>query len=145
MMLVLRLWYWINYSSSNWYFSIFSSHVCLILYQYCKEKFCLDHIWELKCEQNIDQKNVCSWTFYLVNSCINWSMWHQFHHKFFHLLQEIWPLFGVLTEKRHHFMIKSGEIKKFLVHSCWKRYQCKKNDVWTVKAFLIVFNLKSEY
>ena len=27
----------------DWYFSLFSSLVCLILYRYCKEKFCLGH------------------------------------------------------------------------------------------------------
>ena len=32
----------------NWHFSLFSSHVCLILYWYCKEKFYLGHSWELK-------------------------------------------------------------------------------------------------
>ena len=32
----------------NWYFSLFSSLACLILYWYCKEKFCLGHSWELK-------------------------------------------------------------------------------------------------
>ena len=33
---------------SNLYFSLFSSFVCLMLYWYCKEKFCLSHTWELK-------------------------------------------------------------------------------------------------
>ena len=46
--LVWRIWYWINLYSLNWYFSLFSSLVCLILYWYCKEKFCLGHSWELK-------------------------------------------------------------------------------------------------
>ena len=35
-------------------FSLFSSLVCLILYWHCKEKFCLDHSWELKCEGKKD-------------------------------------------------------------------------------------------
>ena len=29
----------------DWHFSLFSSLVCLILYWYCKEKFCLGHSW----------------------------------------------------------------------------------------------------
>ena len=33
-MLVWRNWYWINLQSPNWYFSLFSSLVCLILYWY---------------------------------------------------------------------------------------------------------------
>ena len=45
-MLVWRIFYWIN--SPNWYFSLLSSLVCLILYWHCKEKFCLGHKWELK-------------------------------------------------------------------------------------------------
>ena len=32
----------------NWYFSLFSSLACSILYRYCKEKFFLGHSWELK-------------------------------------------------------------------------------------------------
>ena len=47
-MLVWRIWYWINLLSPNWYFSLFSSLVCLILYWYCEEIFCLGHSWELK-------------------------------------------------------------------------------------------------
>ena len=42
-MLVQRIWYRISYSSPNWYFSLFSSLIWLILYWYCKEKFCLGH------------------------------------------------------------------------------------------------------
>ena len=38
-----RIWNWINQLSPNWYFSLFSSLVCLILYWLCKEKFCLGH------------------------------------------------------------------------------------------------------
>ena len=48
-MLVWRIWYWINLYSLNLYFSLFSSLVCLTLYWYCKEKFCLGHSWELNC------------------------------------------------------------------------------------------------
>ena len=33
-----RIWYWINYWSPNWHFSLFSSLVCLILYWYCQKK-----------------------------------------------------------------------------------------------------------
>ena len=33
---------------SKFYFSLFSSRIWLILYWYCKEKFCLGHSWELK-------------------------------------------------------------------------------------------------
>ena len=47
-MLVWRIWYWINLWFPNWYFSLFSSHVCLILYLYYKGKFCLGNSWELK-------------------------------------------------------------------------------------------------
>ena len=47
-MLVWRIWYWMSLLSPNWYFSLFSSLVCLILYRYCKEKFCHGHSWELK-------------------------------------------------------------------------------------------------
>ena len=47
-MLVWRIWYWINLQSPNWYFSLFSSLAHLILYCYCKEKFCLGHSWESK-------------------------------------------------------------------------------------------------
>ena len=32
----------------NWYFYLVSSLIWLILYWYCKEKFCLGHSWELK-------------------------------------------------------------------------------------------------
>ena len=46
-MLIWRIWYWIN-SKSHWYFSLFSLIVCLTLYGYCKEKFNLDHSWELR-------------------------------------------------------------------------------------------------
>ena len=35
-------------TSPNWYISSFSSPVCLILFWYCKEKFCLGHSWVLK-------------------------------------------------------------------------------------------------
>ena len=45
-MLVWRICYWIN--SPNWYFSLLSSLVCLILYWHRKEKFSLGHKWELK-------------------------------------------------------------------------------------------------
>ena len=47
LILVWRIWYWIKLLSPNWYFSLFLSLVWLILYQYCKEKFCLGHSWEL--------------------------------------------------------------------------------------------------
>ena len=47
-MLVWRIWYWINLFTSDWYFSLFSSLIWLILRWYCKEKFCLGHSWELK-------------------------------------------------------------------------------------------------
>ena len=47
-MLVWRIWFWINLYSLNFYFSLISSLVCLILYWYCKEKFCLGDSWELK-------------------------------------------------------------------------------------------------
>ena len=30
-MLVWRIWYWINLQSHNWYFSLFSSLVCLVI------------------------------------------------------------------------------------------------------------------
>ena len=43
MMLVWIINYWINLRYSTWYFSLFLSLVCLILYWYCKEKFCLGH------------------------------------------------------------------------------------------------------
>ena len=46
-MLVWKIWYWINLWPPNWYFSLFSSLFCLILYWYCQEKFCLGHSWEL--------------------------------------------------------------------------------------------------
>ena len=46
-MLIWRIWYWIN-SKSHWYFSLFSLLVCMTLYGYCKEKFNLDHSWELR-------------------------------------------------------------------------------------------------
>ena len=46
-MLIWRIWYGIN-SKSHWYFSLFSLLVCLTLYGYCKEKFNLDHSWELR-------------------------------------------------------------------------------------------------
>ena len=32
----------------NWYFTLFSSLLCLILYWYCKERFSLSHSWEVK-------------------------------------------------------------------------------------------------
>ena len=32
----------------NWYFALFSSLLCLILYWYCKEKISLSHSWEVK-------------------------------------------------------------------------------------------------
>ena len=47
-MLVWRIWDWINLKSPNWYFSLFSSLVCLILHWYCREKLCRGHSWELK-------------------------------------------------------------------------------------------------
>ena len=31
----------------NWYFSLFSSLFCLLLYWYCKEKVCVGHSWKL--------------------------------------------------------------------------------------------------
>ena len=37
-----------NVSSPNWYFSLFSSHIWLILHCRCKEKFSLGHSRELK-------------------------------------------------------------------------------------------------
>ena len=37
MMLVQRIWYWINYEFPNWYCSLFSLLVCLILY-WCNER-----------------------------------------------------------------------------------------------------------
>ena len=46
--LVQRIYYWINLLSPNWYFSLFSSLIWLILYWQCKEKFSLGHSWELK-------------------------------------------------------------------------------------------------
>ena len=48
MMSMSRIWYWINGLSSNRYLSLFASLVCLRLYRYYKEKFCLCHPWELK-------------------------------------------------------------------------------------------------
>ena len=39
---------WIKRFSPNWYFSLFSSLMRLILYRFCKEKFCLGYSWELK-------------------------------------------------------------------------------------------------
>ena len=48
-MLVWRIWDRISRQSPNWYFSLFSSLVCLTLYGYCKKKFCLGNSWELKC------------------------------------------------------------------------------------------------
>ena len=44
----LENWYWINLKSPNCCISQFSSLVCVILYWYCKEKFCLGHSWEFK-------------------------------------------------------------------------------------------------
>ena len=48
-MLVWRIWYQINISDPiiN-IFSLFSSLVCMILYRYSKEKFCLHHSQKLK-------------------------------------------------------------------------------------------------
>ena len=37
-----------NSKSSNWYFSLFSSSLCLTSYWYREEKFCPGHSWELK-------------------------------------------------------------------------------------------------
>ena len=36
-------------------FYIFSSLVCLILYWYCNEKFCLGHLWELKGKEGVEE------------------------------------------------------------------------------------------
>ena len=36
----------------NWYFTLFSSLLCLILYWYCKERFSLSHSWEVKGKGN---------------------------------------------------------------------------------------------
>ena len=41
--LAWRIWYQINQSSSNWYFSLFLSLVCLMWYWYCYEKICFGH------------------------------------------------------------------------------------------------------
>ena len=47
--LVWTVWCWINLWSLNWCFSLFSSLVCLILYWWCREIFCLRHsIWSKK-------------------------------------------------------------------------------------------------
>ena len=43
-----EFWYWIILYSLNLYFSLFSLLFCLILYWYCKEKFCLGHSWGVK-------------------------------------------------------------------------------------------------
>ena len=43
MLSIWRIWYWINSWSLNWYFTLFSSLLCLILYWDCKEKFSLSH------------------------------------------------------------------------------------------------------
>ena len=51
-MLVWRIWNWINPQSPDWYFPLFSSLVWLIFYWYCKEKLCLGHSWELKGNYN---------------------------------------------------------------------------------------------
>lgn len=48
MMWVQRICYWLNYQSHDWCSSPFSSPACLILYSYCREKFCLGH-WVLTC------------------------------------------------------------------------------------------------
>ena len=34
-MLVWRIWHWMNLYSPNWYYSLFSSLICLILHWYC--------------------------------------------------------------------------------------------------------------
>ena len=46
--LVWRIWYWINQKSPNRHSSLLSSLVCFILNWHCKEKFPLGHSWELK-------------------------------------------------------------------------------------------------
>ena len=51
-MLVQRIQYWINSLSSNWYFSLFSSLIWLILYWYCKEKFWFGYSWELRVKKH---------------------------------------------------------------------------------------------
>ena len=43
-----RYWFVHHGIKEDLYFSLFSSPVWLILYGYCKEKFCLGHSWELK-------------------------------------------------------------------------------------------------
>ena len=49
-MLVWRIWYWINQLFLNLHFLLFSSLVWLISQYYCKEKFCLKHLgsWRVK-------------------------------------------------------------------------------------------------
>ena len=46
MMLVRRIWHWINYKCPIWSFFLFLSLAWLILYWYFKKKFCLGHSWE---------------------------------------------------------------------------------------------------
>ena len=46
-MLVQKISNRINQSPFYWFFPLLSSHVCLMLFWYCKEKFCLGHSWEL--------------------------------------------------------------------------------------------------
>ena len=57
-MLVWRIWYWIHFIPLTDIFSLFSSLVCLILYWYCKEKFCLGHSCEWRVNSRIQGKPV---------------------------------------------------------------------------------------
>ena len=68
MTLVGRIWYWINQKSPNCYSSLLSSLVCFILNWHCKEKFPLDHSWELKGKRK-------QWFLCYHVEAIGWGFW----------------------------------------------------------------------
>ena len=57
----------------NWYFSVFLFIFCLILYWYCKERFCLGHSWELTPMSQFGDNQLIQYLILWTN--IIWIVW----------------------------------------------------------------------
>ena len=94
----------------NWYYYLVSSLIWLILYWYCKEKFCLGHSWELK-------GKLIYFSFHsLIHPCVSSSSFPPAHSTPEHTYHPSLPLTKQYNRKRSStcvfFNIKKREKSK---------------------------------
>ena len=104
-------------NNPNLYWSLFLSPVCLMLYWYCVEKFCLFHSWKFKRGLTIDGQN-CSVLIGFnkrITSCERWILKYLF-------------LFTSLFISQHHlFCLFSKTIDHFAPFLIVSKHNCHQN------------------